>query len=481
MVRIKDHLLSTTVLRITASLCLVILLGLHYKLISGSYEVKSNELFRVEKENIKRIYESSVINDKLFPGGQKIIDSYLSSDKIKELERLKLLDERIYQSEWDKVFKELLASLQRENNVDSLMSSIFKELDIKRSSVDYTLVIHTLLLTFDGKHYIPFVNKLSDADDVSVVAGNANILRPSNRVSTISVSTALPFTYRIGFALYVEKERAAWDTFVAILPLLLLSSVSILLMVFVYFFTFHNWIKQKKMNEIISDFVNSVTHEYKTPISTIKVCVKNLRRGLEAKEKEDNTQLIAGLSIIERQSDRLNKLIDQVIHVSIFDPKRMEKNLRPIVKDLKTILDDLRLQYQQHEHIQIRYRLPENEYDVIYTPFLFTTAINNLVQNAVKYNNSKDIVVDVELKEEVGKIVLCISDNGIGIAVEDVDHVFDRFYQSKVSRNRGGIGLGLYYVKQLVVTHGWEISVKSKLNGGTVFTIFMPTSKNSPV
>jgi len=81
------------------------------------------------------------------------------------------------------------------------------------------------------------------------------------------------------------------------------------------------------------------------------------------------------------------------------------------------------------------------------------------------------------MEEVQGKLKLSISDNGIGIAAEDIPYIFDRFYQSKTSKNKGGIGLGLYYVKQLISTHEWEITVVSKLNEGSTFSIFIPTTK----
>ncbi|WP_164113035.1 MULTISPECIES: sensor histidine kinase [Sphingobacterium] len=229
------------------------------------------------------------------------------------------------------------------------------------------------------------------------------------------------------------------------------------------------------MNEIISDFVNSITHEYKTPISTIKVCVKNLQR--EAVDKLRMDTIISGLSIIERQSDRLNNLMDKVIYASMFDPVCIEKTEQPIVQDLETVLNDLRLKFQLNEKIIIHSHLEAKDLYIKYNLFLFTTVLINLVQNAVKFNDSDFIQVIVELKEIDDRLSLSVSDNGIGISEEDQKRVFDRFYQGKTSRNRGGIGLGLYYVRRLVVTHNWTIEVRSKLNTGTTFKITIPKYK----
>lgn len=472
---IKDRLLSSTILKLTASLCFVILLGLHYKLISDTYEVKRKELFRAEKGRIQVFYDKSIINDKLFPGGQKIIDSFLSSSKLQQLEKIQLTNYDKYKGVSTVIYNDLIQTLQHKSNLDSLLSDIFEELSIPRNSVDYALVIQNLLLTFDGRDYFYLVNNDQERFEPELIDGDESTIDPANLVSTITVSTAIPYTYRIGFALYVEHKHSVWRTIITILPILLLSAVSILLMVCVYYFTFRNWIKQKKLNEITSDFVNSITHEYKTPISTIKVCVKNLRYSLEGKVFDSS--IIKGLSIIERQSDRLNSLIDQVIHISMFDPKAMDVSLRPIVQDVEILINDLGLKYQTTNKVNIHFNPPLEELKVYYNSFLFTTALINLIQNAVKYNNAEQIDVLIVLKEWEGKIMLSISDNGIGIAQEEIDYIFDRFYQSKASKNRGGIGLGLYYVKQLVVSHEWKISVTSKLNEGTTFTIFIPETK----
>lgn len=473
--RAKDRLLSTTMLKVTASLCFVILLGLHYKLISDAYEVKNAELFRVEKERIKQAYEKAIINDKLFPGGQNIIDSILSVEVLKELEILHTVNRPAFYATSSSLYRDIVVALKQDNTIDSLLARIFYDLGLESDTIEHSLLIHTFLLTFDGKEYVTFGYKPDQTFENTLLSGNSHIVRPPSLVSTITVSNALPYTYRFGFALYIQQERAIWHTLVGILPLLCLSGVSILLMLFVYFVTFNNWIKQKKLNEIISDFVNSITHEYKTPISTIKVCVKNLRREVRDQEGMDNIN--TGLSIIERQSDRLNNLIDQVIYVSMFDPGKIKKTEQPIVQDLETVLNDLRLKYQQNKNVYIQSHLPIQDLYVKYNLFLFTTVLINLVQNAVKYNDSDIINVHVDLKEIHGKLSLSVTDNGIGIAGEDLNYVFDRFYQGKSVKNRGGIGLGLYYVRQLVVTHNWKIDVKSKVNQGTTVTITMSEYK----
>lgn len=470
-----DRLLSTTMLKITASLCFIILLGLHYKLISDAYEVKNAELFRVEKERIKQAYEKAIINDKLFPGGQNIIDSILSVQVLKELEIVHASNKPKFYAISNSLYRDIVVALKQDNTIDSLLKDIFHELGLEGDTIEHTLLIHTFMLTFDGKEYVNFGYVPGQVFETTVLSGSQQIVRPPNLVSTITVSNALPYTYRFGFALYIQQDHAIWHTLVGILPLLCLSGISILLMLFVYFVTFNNWIKQKKLNEIISDFVNSITHEYKTPISTIKVCVKNLRR--EVSQKEGMQTINSGLSIIERQSDRLNKLMDQVIYVSMSDPKKIEKTVQPIVQNLEMVLNDLRLKYQQHKNISIQSDMPLQDFSVKYNLFLLTTVLINLVQNAIKYNDSDFIKVDVVLREIDGKLSLSVSDNGIGISGDDLNYVFDRFYQGKISKNRGGIGLGLYYVKQLVVTHNWKIDVKSKLNLGTTVIITMSEYK----
>lgn len=471
----KERLLSTTMLKVTASLCFIILLGLHYKLISDAYEAKNAELFRTEKERIKVEYEKAIINDKLFPGGQNIIDSILSVEVLKKLEILHQVNKPNFYATTKDLYRDIIVALKQDNNIGSLLNDIYNDLGLEIDTIDHTLVIHTFMLTFDGKEYVTFGYKPDEAFQSTLLSGKWEIVRPGSLVATITVSNALPYTYRFGFALYIQQDQAIWHTLIGILPLLLLSGVSILLMLFVYFVTFNNWLKQKKMNEIISDFVNSITHEYKTPISTIKVCVKNLQR--EAAGRQGMEAVTSGLSIIERQSDRLNNLMDKVIYVSMFDPGRIERTEQPIIQDLETVLNDLRLKYQQNEKIIINSHLPTKDLYVKYNLFLFTTVLINLVQNAVKYNDSDFIQVNVELKEIDGKLSLSVSDNGIGISAEDQQRVFDRFYQGKMSKNRGGIGLGLYYVKQLVVTHNWTIDVKSKLNAGTTVSISMPEYK----
>ncbi|WP_164113034.1 MULTISPECIES: hypothetical protein [Sphingobacterium] len=152
----KERLLSSTMLKVTASLCFIILLGLHYKLISDAYETKNTELFRVEKERIKAAYEKAIINDKLFPGGQHIIDSILSVEMLKELEMLHQANSSKLYTISNDLYRDILVALKKDNNIDSLLYNIYLEQGLDADTIDHTLVIHTFLITFDGKEYLPF-------------------------------------------------------------------------------------------------------------------------------------------------------------------------------------------------------------------------------------------------------------------------------------------------------------------------------------
>ena len=125
--------------------------------------------------------------------------------------------------------------------------------------------------------------EVNSTDKDGLIDGNFDVVRPQNIVSAITVTVPSKNSNLIAFKLYASKHNQVKNIVMAIAPLLLLSSSSILVIVFLFFITMRNWIRQKKLNEISADFFNHVTHEFKTPLTTIQVSARNLRADLEDK------------------------------------------------------------------------------------------------------------------------------------------------------------------------------------------------------
>lgn len=255
----------------------------------------------------------------------------------------------------------------------------------------------------------------------------------------------------------------------------ILIAGSIILFLFVIgllFYSIKNLITQKNIAEVKTDFINNVTHELKTPLATLGIATKSLRNDLIKNNPEafDNT-----LGIVERQNRRLQKLIDQVLTNSLsaeelqLNKDQISDNVffRDLIFDFKTAT--------QHADLEIINSVYEPEVLLRIDRFHLTTALLNILDNAVKYGK-ESVRIEVESSLSNGHYQISISDNGIGISENDQKGIFDKFYRAgnTTIHNVKGIGLGLYFTHQIITAHGGKISLESREGEGTKFTIKIP-------
>lgn len=252
---------------------------------------------------------------------------------------------------------------------------------------------------------------------------------------------------------------------------------SVLLLLFVvglFYYSIKNLIKQKKVADVKTDFINNITHELKTPLATLNLASKSLMQKeiLESPKAFENT-----LGILDRQNSRLQKLIDQVMTNSL-GSEELVLNKEQIVDNdyFKNRIDDFELSVQSQD-LAIQRNIEPIEVMLRIDTFLFTTALFNILENAVKYGK-ESIEININTKLMNNHYEIEISDNGIGIQAEKQKEIFEKFYRvaSGNIHNVKGLGLGLYYTKQVIDSHGGSIEVKSELNKGTTFIITIPVN-----
>ena len=250
---------------------------------------------------------------------------------------------------------------------------------------------------------------------------------------------------------------------------------SILLFLFVvglFYYSIVNLIKQKKVADVKTDFINNITHELKTPLATLSLASKSLRQKeiLKSPKALENT-----LGIIDRQNSRLQKLIDQVMTNSLGSEELILKKEQVIDNGyFKNVIDDFSLSVEG-QGLNIQTRIEPKELTLQIDTFLFTTALFNILENAVKYG--KDFVeINVATRLMNNNYEIEISDNGIGISKKDQKSVFEKFFRVAAGNIHDvkGLGLGLYYAKQVIDAHDGTIQVKSEADKGTTFTIKIP-------
>ena len=239
------------------------------------------------------------------------------------------------------------------------------------------------------------------------------------------------------------------------LTLLILACVILLLSVLLlYIFTVKNLIKQQKQVEVLHTVVDNISHEFKTPIATLKIASKTLK-------KEYNQEIFP---LIDRQISRLEDLMLQ-LHAEESD----EENSTIQSEDWDFFIKDLAFSY------------PKSEFDLNNSiakelPFdkkLMETVIKNLCENSVKYGASQ---IKIDLKTIQNKLEIAISDNGNGIEQKELKNIFEKFYriQSNNIHNSKGLGLGLFFVKKIIEKFHGKTEVSSILNKGTTFKISIP-------
>lgn len=251
-----------------------------------------------------------------------------------------------------------------------------------------------------------------------------------------------------------------------------------LIVLVVFCVTIYTIFRQKRLSEIKNDFINNMTHEFKTPISTISLAAQML--GDSSVMKSDAMfKHISG--IINDETKRLRFQVEKVLQMSMFDKKAATFKKREV--DVNSLITDVvntfRLKVESSGGT-IDTQLEENGAIVFVDEMHFTNVLFNLMDNAVKYKREDvDLHLEVSTKSKDDKVFIMISDNGIGIKKEDIKKIFEKFYRVHTGNRHDvkGFGLGLAYVKNVITNFGGNIQAESEFGKGTKFIITLPILK----
>jgi two-component system phosphate regulon sensor histidine kinase PhoR len=262
--------------------------------------------------------------------------------------------------------------------------------------------------------------------------------------------------------------------FKEILWFILGSILFTLIIITAFFLTIRALLRQKKLSEIKSDFINNMTHEFKTPLATISLAVDALKNEKVVSNPEKSGYFI---DIIKEENKRMNKQVETILQAALLDRKEIQLNLKMIslhqlitnaVKNITLPLEE------KHGKIELNI---EAASDMIMADELhMANIIGNMLDNAIKYAKPEGVIIHISTKNANKKIILSIKDNGIGMAKETISRIFEKFYRAHTGNihNVKGFGLGLSYVKSVVEAHNGTIKSESTLGIGSNFIISFP-------
>ena len=312
---------------------------------------------------------------------------------------------------------------------------------------------------------IPFIIKES--------AGKTN--RSNTENSTGEMKTNVTF---VGLSRAYAYQAVFENPFATILKKISLPVlVSILLIAFTiisFVFLYRYLLAQRKLTAIKNEFISNITHELKTPIATVNVAIEALRN-FNALQSPERTKEYLDISAAELE--RLSLLVDKVLRLSMFENKDIALNKEEFdLKELiQVVIGSMKLQFEK-QHAVLNFNANDENFIIEADKLHITSAIYNLLDNALKYSNGKP-VIDIQLSLLPHDIVeLKVIDKGIGIAKEYQGKIFDKFFRVPAGNEHSikGYGLGLSYVSEIVHRHMGFIVVDSELGKGTTFTIKLP-------
>jgi len=229
-------------------------------------------------------------------------------------------------------------------------------------------------------------------------------------------------------------------------------------------------LRQKRMSELQRDFINNMTHEFKTPISSIRLS-NNVLRENDVIRKDPRLSRYA--TIIHQQSERLNEHVEKVLSIARMDDHQFVLHKEDV--DLHEVIEEL-IQSKEAEiaerGVDLRTELGAAHPVMRADKLHLSNVLYNLLDNAMKYSGDNPVVV-LKTEEKDGIVHFSIRDNGIGISPEHQKHLFTKFFRVPTGNvhNVKGFGLGLFYVKRIVDQHRWKIHVESAEGKGTMIEI----------
>ena len=413
--------------------------------------------------------------------------------------------QRLYEKQTITEIKEELASIEKDLNIDSIRKSlctnavnmaasepnknklitalrnsyddeltglirkrIGSNTRLKKEGVDYFVQITQLAVNFAKDPSNPVV--LSNLKWIGNESSDKPLYFANNNISRSSEKGAVnPVYIEYDTLTSFESNNLKNTVFKKLAGLIFFFLFIFGCVVWLFYQSIKNILLQKKIADIKTDFVNNITHEFKTPLTNLDIATATLKKKGMALDNE----LQEIIDTIERQSKRLYTLTKQAIEFSKSDA---EISINKKETDINLLMGTIMADFQKlHPDVRTSVSESGNGKNILTDAELLTTAINNILNNAVRYGGTS---INTEVVFNDRNCLIAIKDNGIGMAKEKLKYIFDKFYriESGDVHNTKGLGLGLYYAREVARAHGGNITIESVPGQGSVFTISIPVA-----
>jgi len=312
-----------------------------------------------------------------------------------------------------------------------------------------------------------YVAEIGNSSQASSSPVKSSLYDSEYQVSLFNSEIDTPGYLKIFF-----PKRTSW-LWAKVWPVLLSTIVFLSLILFCFSYTIFIILRQKKISEMKTDFINNMTHEFKTPIATISLASDSITNDSIISNKEKVTRFA---KIIKAENRRMLNQVEKVLQMAQIDKSDFNLNLSEInMHDLiSKAVSNIRLQVENRNG-SVEYNLGANNPIVKGDVTHLSNIIHNLLDNANKYSKGAPTIT-VITKNSVEGIEIDVIDQGIGMSKEALKHIFDKFYRVHTGNIHDvkGFGLGLSYVKAIVDAHKGTVTVNSEEGKGSVFKVFIP-------
>jgi len=254
------------------------------------------------------------------------------------------------------------------------------------------------------------------------------------------------------------------------------SVILIGIIIFCFVYAISAILRQKKLSEIKNDFINNMTHEFKTPIATVSLATQALHEDTIMGNKETYFRY---LQVIREETSRLGSQVEKVLQAATLDKKdfKLSKKDIDLQKMVKQVLGKFKLQVENRNG-NLHARFDANVYKTSGDEMHLVNTLQNLLDNALKYSMENPEIMVILDNPDNSRIRIRVTDKGIGIGKGSLKRIFDKFYRVPKGNIHDikGFGLGLSYVKSVVESHGGKVEVDSELGKGSAFSLILPTN-----